>query len=62
MPWRPWPQLLRWEVSVEGDVDPKVGWVLRSRPESADAMKPLMKLLDHRPISMTSKAWEKPDD
>jgi 6-pyruvoyltetrahydropterin/6-carboxytetrahydropterin synthase len=34
------------EVSVEGDVDPKVGWVYDHANISA-AMKPLLKSLDH---------------
>ena len=34
------------EVSVEGDVDPKVGWVYDHANISA-AMKPLLKILDH---------------
>jgi 6-pyruvoyltetrahydropterin/6-carboxytetrahydropterin synthase len=34
------------EVSVEGDVDPKTGWVY-DHARISDAMKPLMKLLDH---------------
>ena len=34
------------EVSVEGDVDPKAGWVY-DHARISDAIKPLMKLLDH---------------
>src|SRR5438477_12248562 len=34
------------EVSVEGDVDPKIGWVY-DHARISDAMKPLMKRLDH---------------
>ena len=34
------------EVSVEGDVDPTVGWVYDHANISA-AMKPLLKILDH---------------
>src|SRR5256886_16939012 len=34
------------EVSVEGDVDPKPGWVYDDAKIS-DAMKPLLKMLDH---------------
>ena len=34
------------EVSVEGDVDPKVGWVY-DHADISDAMKPLLKMLDH---------------
>ena len=35
------------EVSVEGDVDPKTGWVY-DHAEISDAMKPLLKMLDHK--------------
>jgi 6-pyruvoyltetrahydropterin/6-carboxytetrahydropterin synthase len=34
------------EVSVEGDVDPKTGWVY-DHARISDAMKSLMKMLDH---------------
>src|SRR5437016_14559696 len=34
------------EVSVEGDVDPKPGWVY-DHAKISDAMKPLLKMLDH---------------
>src|SRR5437762_13475655 len=34
------------EVSIEGDVDPTVGWVYDHANISA-AMKPLLKMLDH---------------
>lgn len=34
------------EVSVEGDVDPKTGWVY-DHAKISDAMKPLLKMLDH---------------
>ena len=34
------------EVSVEGNVDPKVGWVY-DHANISDAMKPLLKMLDH---------------
>jgi 6-pyruvoyltetrahydropterin/6-carboxytetrahydropterin synthase len=34
------------EVSVEGDVDPKIGWVY-DHARISDAMKSLMKMLDH---------------
>jgi len=34
------------EVSVEGDVDAKIGWVY-DHARISDSMKPLMKLLDH---------------
>ena len=34
------------EVSVEGDVDPKVGWIYDHANISA-AMKPLLRMLDH---------------
>ena len=34
------------EVSVEGEVDPKIGWVY-DHAKISDAMKPLLKMLDH---------------
>jgi 6-pyruvoyltetrahydropterin/6-carboxytetrahydropterin synthase len=34
------------EVSVEGDVDPKIGWVY-DHAKISEAMKPLMRMLDH---------------
>jgi 6-pyruvoyltetrahydropterin/6-carboxytetrahydropterin synthase len=34
------------EVSVEGAVDPKTGWVY-DHAQISDAMKPLLKMLDH---------------
>ncbi len=34
------------EVSVEGSVDPKTGWVY-DHASISDAMKPLLKMLDH---------------
>ena len=34
------------EVSVEGDVNPKSGWVY-DHAQISEAMKPLVKLLDH---------------
>ena len=34
------------EISVEGNVDPKVGWVY-DHADISDAMKPLVKMLDH---------------
>ena len=34
------------EVSVEGDVDPKRGWIY-DHAEISEAIKPLIKLLDH---------------
>ena len=34
------------EVSVEGDVDPKTGWVY-DHAKISEAMKPLLKILDH---------------
>ena len=34
------------EVSVEGNVDPKVGWVY-DHAKISEAMKPLLKMLDH---------------
>jgi 6-pyruvoyltetrahydropterin/6-carboxytetrahydropterin synthase len=34
------------EVSVEGDVDPKVGWIY-DHANISNAMKPLLKVLDH---------------
>src|SRR6266705_3424244 len=35
------------EVSIEGDVDPKAGWVY-DHAEISAAMKPLLKMLDHK--------------
>jgi len=35
------------EVSIEGDVDPQAGWVY-DHAEISDAMKPLLKMLDHK--------------
>src|SRR2546430_1253427 len=35
------------EVSIEGDVDPKAGWVY-DHAEISAAMKPLLKMLDHQ--------------
>jgi 6-pyruvoyltetrahydropterin/6-carboxytetrahydropterin synthase len=35
------------EVSIEGDVDPKTGWVY-DHTEISDAMRPLLKMLDHK--------------
>jgi 6-pyruvoyltetrahydropterin/6-carboxytetrahydropterin synthase len=34
------------EVSVEGDVDPKTGWIY-DHANISDAMRPLLKMLDH---------------
>ena len=34
------------EVSVEGDVDPTIGWIY-DHAEISAAMKPLLKILDH---------------
>ncbi len=34
------------EVSVEGNVDPDIGWIY-DHAEISDAMKPLLKILDH---------------
>ena len=34
------------EVSIEGEVDPNVGWVY-DHAKISDAMKPLLKMLDH---------------
>lgn len=34
------------EVSVEGEVDPKIGWIY-DHAKISDAMKPLLKMLDH---------------
>ena len=34
------------EISVEGDVDPKAGWVY-DHAEISAAMKPLLQMLDH---------------
>jgi 6-pyruvoyltetrahydropterin/6-carboxytetrahydropterin synthase len=34
------------EVSIEGEVDPKSGWIY-DHANISDAMKPLLKILDH---------------
>ena len=34
------------EISVEGDVDPKIGWIY-DHAKISQAMKPLLKMLDH---------------
>src|SRR6266705_1510087 len=53
------------EVSVEGDVDPKIGWVY-DHAKISDAMKPLLQMLDHSYVNdiegMENPTMEKTGD
>ena len=41
------------EISIEGEVDPKIGWIYDHKRIS-DAMKPLLELMDHSCLLYTS--------